>query len=384
MKALNAQWIDNIAAVSEDRWQSLLSSDYPFIQHAFLAALEAGNSCCAEQGWQPQHLLIWQQERLVAAVPGYEKSHSMGEYFFDWAIAEAYQQCHLDYYPKWVAAIPFTPVTGPRILTATDINSEQVTTAINQAIQQRMQERAWSNAQILYPSQQQSDQWRDQQQWWQRYDIQFLWHNRGYRDFAEFLAACTSRKRKQIRKERRAVIAQGIDMRCLQGSQLDDDFWQRFEYCYRLTYLKRSGHGGYLTAATWQLWRRHMADSLVAFAAYHDQQMVAAALCFRSSSTLYGRYWGCLNEFDFLHFEACYYAGIDYCIAHGLREFDAGAQGEHKLQRGFEPVLRYANYRFANTPLAPAIADFCQREQQHVLDYQQQAQAQLPFRQVNS
>ncbi|KKO46721.1 hypothetical protein WG68_04085 [Arsukibacterium ikkense] len=368
---LDVHCCDDLTTIEPAAWDSLFWADNPFCRHAFLAALEQGGSVGEGTGWLPQHLLVYRANNLVAAMPMYLKLHSYGEYLFDWTIAEAYQRQQLSYYPKLLCAIPFTPAQGPRLGLAPGENSEQLYKLIHQAILQRQQQLACSNFQCLYPDIALQQIMR-QHGLLERFDVQFQWHNQHYTDFAGFLARLPSRKRKQISKERRQVQQQGIEVITFDGNNLPTDFWPQFVGFYQATYQKRSGHNGYLTPATFALWGQYMADSIVVFAAYAQGKLVAASLCFKSADCLYGRYWGCVAEFDKLHFECCYYAGIDYCIANKLARFDAGAQGEHKLKRGFVPVIRHGFYHFSPGPLVDAISDYCQREQAALLDYQQQ------------
>ncbi|SNY41702.1 hypothetical protein SAMN06297280_0342 [Arsukibacterium tuosuense] len=361
---------DQLANIGAAAWDSLFTADMPFCRHAFLTALEQGGSVGEGTGWLPQHLLLYRDGCLIAAMPLYLKLHSYGEYLFDWAIAEAYQHYQLSYYPKLLCAIPFTPAEGPRLGVATGENPDQLFPLLLQAVKQRQQQLACSNFQCLYPDLP-SQQLMRQHGMLPRIDIQFQWHNHNYTGFAGFLAALPARKRKQINKERRQVTQQGIVIKCHTGAELSPDFWQKFSQFYSATYQKRAGHNGYLTPETFMLWGLNVPDSIVVFAAYADNELVAAALCFKSDSCLYGRYWGCLAEFDKLHFECCYYAGIEYCINHNMARFDAGAQGEHKLKRGFVPVIRYGFYHFSPSPLKNAITDYCQRERLAFLQHYQ-------------
>ncbi|MAD74363.1 MAG: GNAT family N-acetyltransferase [Rheinheimera sp.] len=361
---------DDLSTVSAVSWNRLFDTDMPFCQHAFLVALEQGGSVGEGSGWLPQHLLLYRDGSLVAAMPMYLKLHSYGEYLFDWAIAEAYQHHNLAYYPKLLCAIPFTPAEGPRFGVAATEQPAQIFGLLFKAISQRQQQLACSNFQCLYPDFPLQQIMRGSGML-ERFDVQFQWHNHNYDAFSDFLAALPSRKRKQISKERAQVSAQGIIVKYHAGSELTPDFWHKFSQFYQATYQKRSGHNGYLTPETMLLWGRDMAESIVVFAAYLNDRLVAASLCFKSTDCLYGRYWGCLAEFDKLHFECCYYAGIDYCIANKIVKFDAGAQGEHKLKRGFVPVIRRGFYQFSPSPLTEAIADYCQREQQALLQHYQ-------------
>ncbi|RUO24079.1 GNAT family N-acetyltransferase [Aliidiomarina minuta] len=376
---LTVDFVSSISEVSAEEWDALFPIPYPFIRHAFFDALERGGSIGALSGWVPRYGLVYQRTQLIAAIPWFLKSHSYGEYFFDWAFAEAYERYNLDYYPKLVCAIPFTPSSGARLGLAAGWKAEQVLPTIEKKLDELAIAYGVSNCQCLYLEDDLKGEFI-QRGWWQRDDVQFQWLNHDYSSFDDFLAQLTSRKRKQIRKERHAVIAQGVEVRVLLGGELDRQFWLEFAQLYQLTYLKRSGHHGYLTPDSFMRLGEALADSIMVTAAFCEQKMVAAALYFYSDNTLYGRYWGCQQEFDFLHFETCYYAGIEFCIERGLSFFDAGAQGEHKLKRGFEPIVRHGVYRFTESPLTPAIEGFCTRERQMLAQYRAQAEQQLPFR----
>ncbi|RUO73587.1 GNAT family N-acetyltransferase [Idiomarina seosinensis] len=367
----------SITEIEPRQWNNLFSSDYPFLHYGFFLALEKGGSLGPQRGWVPRYVMVYDNDIAVAAMPWFKKTHSYGEYLFDWAFAEAFERYGFQYYPKLVNAIPFTPCQGPRLGLCDSLKANQVLPLIESAL---LVDEDVSNLQCLYVEEDLGLALQEEG-WWQRYDIQFLWKNRNYLDFDDFLSRLVSRKRKSLRKERLKVASQGIEMKTLAGDQLTAEFWSAFAQLYQLTYLKRSGHGGYLTPETLKLWGQYLAESIVVFAAYHEQKMVAASLCFKDSNTLYGRYWGCLQEFDFLHFEACYYQGIEYCIEHGLQHFDAGAQGEHKLHRGFEPVLRQGFYRFQPSPLTDAVEDYCQRERKAINEHCKMLSEHSPYKQ---
>lgn len=358
--------LSSITSVNASEWDDVFRDQYPFTRYHFLLALEQGRSIGPQTGWHPQYAVVRNRNsELVAIMPWFKKTHSYGEYFFDWAFAEAYQRYGFRYYPKLVNAIPFTPCSGPRLGLAAEVNVADVLGLIESEL---LKHHDVSNLQSLYVSSDLSAALHSEG-WWQRFDIQFLWHNRNYRSFDDFLLALVSRKRKSIRKERRRIADSGITMKTLPGEALDDSFWQQFSHFYQRTYIKRSGHEGYLTPATLRQWGQQMADQIVVFGAYRYDQLIAASLCFVGLDTLYGRYWGCVDEMEFLHFEACYYQGIAYCIDRGLTYFDAGAQGEHKLHRGFEPVLREGFYRFQPSPMNDAIAQFCAQERLAVAEH---------------
>lgn len=384
---MQLQWLDSINKVKAVDWNALFPADYPFSRYEFLQALELGGSVGSsssgrDTGWLVRHFVIWQEEQLIAAIPAYIKMHSYGEYLFDWSFAEAYQNYGLDYYPKLLLAIPFTPAEGPRLGLAAGLDKTQLLQWLQQGVDQLQQAMPLSHLQCLYAAPDDQQAFHDSG-FIERFDMQFLWSNQGFQDFDDFLAVLTARKRKQIRKERSAVTEQGVQLKTLTGAELDATFWQQFYGFYCDTYQKRSRHNGYLTADTFRRWGRTMADQIVVFAAFVDEKMVAASLCFQSETTLYGRYWGSEQDFNFLHFECCYYSGIDYCIKQGLQFFDAGAQGEHKLQRGFAPVLRHGFYRFTekaqHKAINEAIARYCLQEQKAIEQYRQEAELSLPF-----
>ncbi|MDV6316601.1 GNAT family N-acetyltransferase [Idiomarina sp. HP20-50] len=366
-----------ITTIPEADWNRLFKSDYPFTRYDFLLALEQGGSLGPQRGWLPQYVVVNDDNgTMIAAMPWFKKTHSYGEYLFDWAFAEAFERYGFQYYPKLINAIPFTPCQGPRLATAEGVKPGDVLAVIESAL---LQAHDVSNLQSLYVEPDVSHALTDEG-WWQRFDLQFLWQNRNYGSFDDFLAALVSRKRKSIRKERQKISEHSVQMRTLHGHELTADFWRQFTLFYQRTYLKRSGHGGYLTPATFKLWGEHLADKIVVFAAYRNEEMLAASLCFKDEDTLYGRYWGCQEELEFLHFEACYYQGIEYCINHGLGYFDAGAQGEHKLHRGFEPVLREGFYRFNPSPLNEAIEQYCRDERTALNEHLKTLQTYLPYK----
>lgn len=383
---MQLQWLDSISKVKAADWNALFPADYPFTRHEFLQALESGGSVGSssgrQTGWLVRHFVLWQDEKLIAAVPAYLKLHSYGEYLFDWSFAEAYQNYGLDYYPKLLLAIPFTPAEGPRLGLAAGMDKAQLLQWLQQGVGQLNQLLPLSHLQCLYAEPDDQQAFRDAG-FVERFDVQFLWSNQGFQSFNDFLAVLTARKRKQIRKERATVAEQGVVLKTLSGADLDFAFWQQFYGFYCDTYQKRSRHNGYLTAETFRLWGQTMAKRIVVFAAFADEKMLAASLCFQSETSLYGRYWGCAEDFNFLHFECCYYSGIEYCIKQGLQFFDAGAQGEHKLQRGFAPVLRHGFYQFTekaqHKALNEAIARYCLQEQKALEQYRQEAELSLPF-----
>lgn len=384
-EGLQLHVLTSISDIDEKQWDNLFASEYPFTRYAFLYALEQGGSVDSSSkpasnstGWQALHLVLKSPHGIVAIMPAYLKQHSYGEYLFDWQFAKAYQQYQLDYYPKLISAIPFTPAQGARFAISQGYQHAAILAVLQQGTRQLINEYNLSQFQCLYTDAS-SSQLLQKLGYIERFDVQFQWHNNNYANFDDFLQHLTSRKRKQIRKERDIVAQQNLLIKRLTGDQLNTLFWQQFYRFYCATYLKRSGHHGYITLETFTLWGKLMANQIVVFAAFNEEVMVAASLCFYSNDTLYGRYWGCDAQFDRLHFECCYYQGIEFCIEKKLGFFDAGAQGEHKLQRGFAPVLRRGFYDIVETPLSQAIINYCENERRGIEDYIRQAQQLLPY-----
>ncbi|NND44620.1 MAG: N-acetyltransferase [Xanthomonadales bacterium] len=367
-----------MGSVSAAEWDGLFGGDNPFLRHDFLEALEATACVSPETGWTPQHLVLRREGVVAAAMPLYLKSHSQGEFVFDWAWAEAYARHGLAYYPKLLTAVPFTPSTGPRIACAEGVGLSDVATAVVAAVRERAESLGASGWHLLFPG-------RDlreavaAQGLHARHDVQFHWRNRGYDDFEAFLSRLRASRRKSIRKERKQVSRAGIQVRRIAGDALGDREWDAFFRCYRHTYLRRSGHGGYLDRGFFQRLRQTMPESLMLVVAERGDRLLASALFLRDSRRLYGRYWGALEQVDCLHFECCFYQGIEYCIEQGLEVFDPGTQGEHKLLRGFEPTETTSLHWLRDPRFHAAIGDYLRRERSGVREYAQQAGALLPF-----
>ena len=367
-----------MAEIDATLWQSCFGTQDPFLNWDFLHGLETSGCTTTESGWQPAHLHLERNGEPVGFLPAYLKTHSYGEYVFDWSWADAWQRMGLRYYPKLVTAVPFTPATGQRWgLVGDAANEPAALAACGKALCESLEISSWH---LLFVDQKSSEQLIDTGMS-QRLTTQFHWFNQGYRDFQDFLDRFSSRKRKNLRREREHIAKQGLVLRTLKGQQIQAEDWQFFHRCYQTTYAKRSGHGGYLTGSFFTDVCPSLGQTPVMVIAEHGDQPVAAALFFEGEDTLYGRYWGCLAEFDYLHFEACYYLGIEYCIQKGLSRFDPGAQGEHKIQRGFEPVLTYSNHWIADERLREAVAQFAEQESEQVRAYQRDAATLLPFKQ---
>jgi uncharacterized protein len=379
------RFINSIHQIEAAHWNRLCPPDYPFVRHEFLAALEDNQCTNATTGWIAHHLLVWAGQQLIAALPGYIKTHSYGEYVFDWGWADAYRRHGFDYYPKWINAIPFTPCVGPRLLASPAVLTPELMDTLLQALVSECATKDFSSWHCLFPEANVSEQLR-QRNVPPRLGCQFHWFNRNYRNFDDFLAQMTSRKRKNITKERKQVAAQGFEFEVKTGNDLTPADWDIFYSLYRNTYLKRSGHSGYLSAGFFQQLGATMSNNLVLINAvktteFGTKNVIAASLFLRDSTTLYGRYWGCFEEYQFLHFETCYYQGIDYAIANQLTRFDGGAQGEHKVARGFEPVITYSNHWIKEPGFRTAIAQFVTEEAEAIRAYAEDLEKHLPFKQ---
>lgn len=373
----------SIADIPAALWDDLFSSENPFVQHAYLLALEDSGCVSVETGWQPHHLLLMDDEKVLAALPLYVKSHSYGEFVFDWSWADAYQRNGLNYYPKLVSAIPYTPVTGPRLGLAADTPVQDVCQAFLEELQRLCLTEQYSGWHLLFPDRALQQGFRDlldKDALLKRQAVQFHWYNREYQNFNDFLLSLRSSRRKNVKRERRRVAEQGISLQRKSGHEISDDEWQGFYQCYMDTYRKRSGHDGYLNQAFFDLLRKNLSDQLMLVVARDDSAIVAASLFLFDSNTLYGRYWGALQDVSCLHFEACFYQGIEFCIERGLQIFDPGTQGEHKLMRGFEPVKSASYHWLADGRFRVAIADFLEHEESSTDKYQQQAEDYLPYR----
>ncbi|VTT27265.1 Uncharacterized protein conserved in bacteria [Klebsiella pneumoniae] len=367
--------LTQLADIPASQWDALTPNAQPFMRHAFLSALEESGSVSRATGWQPQHLLWCEGDKVLAAMPGYAKTHSMGEYVFDHAWAEASQRARIPYYPKWLSAVPFSPVSGARLL-----GSEQAGARLLQALPEYLEQRALYSAHINFSDARLHQHLAGDERWLPRLGCQYHWHNRGFRDFQDFLDLLTSRKRKQLRKERELVASQGVEFAWYEGAQLSEKQWDFIYDCYANTYLVR-GRQPYLTRLFFSLLAQNMPAAIRVVIASQHGDPVAMAFSLVDGNTFYGRYWGCLEEFNRLHFETCFWQGMEYAIAHGLQRFDAGAQGEHKLIRGFEPVLTESWHRLRHPGLHDAVDDFLQQERDGVRAWAEEARSALPWRQ---
>ena len=364
----------SVGALSAWEWDALAGADNPFVSHAFLAALEDSGSVGPGTGWTPAPLAIEDGAgRLLAALPAYAKDHSQGEYVFDHAWADAWERAGGRYYPKLQIAVPFTPATGPRLLLA----DPAYAAPLLRAAESLCQRHGFSSAHAAFIEPDQLPLF-ERAGWLARSDIQFHWLNRGYVGFDDFLAQLSSRKRKAIRKERLAA-RQGVEIRALTGAEIRPEHWDAFWLFYQDTGARKWGHP-YLTREAFDLFGERMGERMLLVLAFEGGRPIAGALNFIGGEAIYGRYWGCLVDRPFLHFELCYYQAIDVAIERGLARVEAGAQGGHKLARGYQPARTWSMHWIADPGLRAAVADFLERERLGVAQEQLLLGERTPFR----
>jgi len=375
---LNVRIHTKIAEIPATAWNDLVQDHHPFLRHEFLSAMER-HGCVGERlGWLPRHLAVYDRADLIGAMPLYEKYNSYGEFVFDHAWEGAYRRAGLDYYPKLVSAVPYTPANGQRLLSRPGIEQRVFPTLLQAALKLTEQIGA-SGFHCLFP------RWRDSQYLadaglLSRHDCQYHWHNQGYRSFDEFLGRLTAKKRKNIRQERRRVIDAGVSLRLLDGRTASDLDWQDFSRFYCNTFQDKWG----IPTLNYEFFRevaRSMPEQVLLVLADWEGSCIAGSLMYRSDHTLYGRHWGCDRQIDFLHFEACYYQGIEYCIEHGLRTFEPGAQGEHKIPRGFLPTLTRSSHWLADPRFQRPVAAFVEHELEALAAYIEELQEANPYKQ---
>lgn len=362
---LSIEVADGLSKVDAAQWDACAGADNPFLSHAFLSALEDSGCASSEQGWMPYHLLVRNAEGgLEACAPLYVKGHSYGEYIFDWGWADAANRAGIRYYPKLQSAVPFTPATGPRFLIRPGADREQMTDLLLAGMLQVAEEHKLSSLHITFLTEQ---EWRDcgEAGLLTRIGQQFHWENRGYETFEDFLGDLSSRKRKSIRRERRDAQRHDLKVENLTGDDLKPHHWDAF-YKFYLATIDKKWSQDYLNRDFFHILGERLPDRAMLVYAEMDGAPVAGALNLIGSDTLFGRNWGCLGDFRFLHFECCYYRAIDFAIEHGLKWVEAGAQGHHKIQRGYLPRKVYSAHWISDPRLRDAIADFVKREAMQV------------------
>jgi len=350
----------------------------PFLRHEFLAALEHAGCVGAEVGWLPSYVTLSDAQGLAAAAPAFTKSHSYGEFVFDFSWAQAYARFGQRYYPKLTVALPFTPATGSRLLVRADLDGPRMRQRLLEGIEAHAREASLSSAHALFLDE--TDRAAlERGEWLTRRDCQFHWMNRGYASFEQYLETFTAEKRKKARRERRRVAEAGIVFETRLGTELDARLLDRVYAFHRDTFL-RHGHEPYLTRAFFDEITRTLGDALMVKIALRAGKPVAAAIFFWSPQTLYGRYWGSEADYHSLHFEACYHQGIEFCIERGVRRFEPGTQGEHKVSRGFEPTITWSAHWITNPRFREAIRDYLAREGEAIDAYAAEVQSHVPYR----
>ena len=377
---MKIHFIESIKNIDETTWNNLVDSDYPFMQHSFLLSLEESKCVGEGTGWYTFHLVVKEEEDVIALMPMYIKTDSHGEFIFDWSWAEAFYRNGMDYYPKLVSAIPFTPASGPRLCVLDESKRTHITSLIKEGLEEISIELGISSAHILLPDKKELTSYVDSG-FSTRTSYSFHWFNNNYSDFDDFLKELTSRQRKNLRKERSKIFDQNIHMERIPGEDITEELWDSFFKFYQITYLKR-GMQAYLNLDFFHKISERLPKSLLLVIAKEAKTKghLAGALNFCDSKNLYGRYWGCLEEYDSLHFESCYYQGIEHCIEMKLNKFDPGVQGEHKIKRGFLPVETFSSHWIKDDRFKKAIDDFLIREREHILEYNERCKSLLPFK----
>ena len=367
--------LDSLGAIDAAGWNAIVAAradGNPFLRHEFLHAMHATGCASAQAGWQPQFVTAWDGPNLAGFMPLYLKDHSYGEYVFDWAWADAYQRHGLQYYPKLLAAIPFSPVSAPKLVAMTGAARDALCAAVMEVAQ------ATSSLHILFPDQVDEAALAERGMMTRR-GVQFHWTNDGYRDFDDFLARFSHDKRKKIKQERRKVREAGITFMHKVGAAISPDDWAFFNKCYRNTYRAHQSTP-YLNLAFFRTLGATLPENVMVVIAMREGEPIASTLNIFTAGTLWGRYWGALEYHPALHFEACYYQALEFCIARGIKVFEGGAQGEHKLARGFMPVETRSLHWLKHPQFADAVEKFLQREAQGVGNYIDELREHAPFR----
>ncbi|MBU3594398.1 N-acetyltransferase [Polynucleobacter sp. 71A-WALBACH] len=380
--AIQLRVIHSLSEISEVDWNALLALDAgPFLKYAFLNTLEKSGCVGGKTGWQVAHLLAEDAEsRLLGAMPLYLKQHSYGEFVFDWAWAQAYEQNNMTYYPKALSAIPFTPVRGPRLLVSPTSDQSEIQEILIAGLKALVTQNALSSAHVLFPENRELEELQ-KQGFMLRDSVQFHWHNQGYQDFEQFLQALTMKRRKNIRRERASVASQLITYRHVSGAIATADDWAFFYRCYENTYIEHHS-SPYLTEECIQMLGTSMPENLHLIIAYRNEIAIASSLLVvdQLNSKAYGRYWGAIEHIPCLHFELAYYQAIEYCIKEGIAIFEGGAQGEHKMARGFLPTTLQSAHWIADPGFAGAVKRFLEREHEGMAAYVDELEQHIPLK----
>jgi predicted N-acyltransferase len=369
----------SISDVPAEHWDACAGPGNPFLSHAFLLSLEESESVCSRTGWLPQHLLYEnEQGELLGAAPLYLKGHSHGEYVFDWGWADAYERAGGKYYPKLLSAVPFTPVTCRKLLIRPDADPIRTAEILAGGLIGVTDQHAVSSLHVNFPPEEESAL-LEEMGFLRRRALQYHWVNRGYESFDDFLGDLSSRKRKSIRKERREAAEHGVEIHMLTGDAIEPRHWDAFYRFYMDTSDRKWG-SAYLNREFFALLGERLAERVLLVMAEYEGHLVGGALNLIGEDTLYGRNWGCVADFKFLHFEACYYRAIDFAIERGLAKVEAGAQGQHKIQRGYLPTFTYSNHYIPDPGFASAVKDFLERESRHMAEEKDYLSDGSPFR----
>ncbi|MFO8023585.1 GNAT family N-acetyltransferase [Thiohalophilus sp.] len=371
--------LESLAEVSAEHWNALSDGRFPFVRYEFLRALERHNAVGELYGWYPQYLLIEENGVPVAATPMYIKDNSYGEFVFDWAWADAWHRAGLHYYPKLVVAMPYTPATGPRLLVHPDKDFDTYAALLIEAATAHAQQAGMSSLHWLFTDERDTQRFRNDPRYLMRLGCQFHWQNHAYRDFDDYLSHFTQQKRKKIKRERRMVQEQGIEIEIRHGDEMEPEHWDIYHRFYRNTFERKSGIPT-LSQSFFMEIGQTMPRNVVVVMARYQGEYVAAAFNVCGHDTLYGRHWGCNRDFHSLHFEACYYQGLDYCIEHGLQRFEPGAQGEHKISRGFLPAPTWSAHWIAHEGFREGLTRYLDHEREAVEDYMQELDTHSPFK----
>ena len=375
--------IESVESFESEDWNRIAGTENPFTRHEFLLALEEHDCVGEKYGWWPRFVVAYDNDKLVGAVPLYLKDNSYGEFVFDWSWADAYKRTGLKYYPKYVASIPYTPATGPRILVDTaHEKANNIRLGLIQSTQQLAEQSCVSSLHWLFTDADDTALLQEQG-FMLRLGCQFHWTNHNYQSFDDYLQSFSAAKRKKIKRERRRVVEQGIELEVLHGHEMNDEQWQIYHQFYLDTFDRKWGMAT-LSLGFFKQLGRTMPDNVVIVFAKYQGDYVASAFNIKGENTLYGRHWGCNADFHSLHFEACYYQGLDYCIQHGLQHFEPGAQGEHKISRGFLPTRTWSAHWISHPEFKQAIQAFCAQEQREMEHYISELNTHSPFKSVSN